>query len=107
LLKEQVRYLLRAVDPRLGLSLRALRSQSMAELLALLRSELHPLPPDQLDLDARGGRWENSGSAVAGEQRAELAFPMPTDQASVLMDETDARASAGFMEPTSDCPIQL
>lgn len=65
LLKEQVRYLLRATDPQKDLARRALRSQTMNELMQILEVELLNLGWADLDLCAETGRWERCGSALA------------------------------------------
>lgn len=64
LLKEQIRYLLRATDPQKDLGRRALRCQTLSELMQILEAELLHLGSEDLDLCAETGRWERSGSAL-------------------------------------------
>lgn len=58
LLKEQVRYLLRATDPAWNLSRAALRTTTVEELLLFLDNELATLDKTQLDLQAEAGPFE-------------------------------------------------
>jgi tRNA-dihydrouridine synthase B len=61
LLKEQVRYLGRAVKGEGDFLARALRSQTLAELWAFLDKELAERPPSELDLGPTPGGLERSG----------------------------------------------
>ncbi|MCH2109022.1 MAG: tRNA-dihydrouridine synthase family protein [Polyangiaceae bacterium] len=64
MMKEQMRYLARAIDDG-GVSVRdACRQQSMAELLQFTERRFGPLSNRDLDLAASGGRLERSGSAI-------------------------------------------
>ncbi len=65
LLKEQARYLLRALDPARELQHHGLRTQTMAELMDFLERSFGDVDEESLDLGAHGGAWEISGSALA------------------------------------------
>jgi tRNA-dihydrouridine synthase len=65
MLKEQVRYLARVVADGSAFMSAALRSSTADELRGVLAARLAGQPPDTIDLGARGGTLETSGSAVA------------------------------------------
>lgn len=64
MLKEQVRYLARAIPDGGELMRSALRSQSAEEMRAILGARLAGEGPAALDLAAHGGTLERSGSAL-------------------------------------------
>jgi tRNA-dihydrouridine synthase B len=64
MLKEQVRYLARIVTDGALLMRDALRTATAAEMRAVLAARLAGQAPDGLDLAARGGSIERSGSAA-------------------------------------------
>ncbi len=66
MLKEQLRYIGRAVFDRGWLTRHACRQTSLETLLEFLEEHLAPLAPEKLDLDAFGGSLERSGSALPG-----------------------------------------
>jgi len=70
MLKEQMRYLCRAVDPAHGLLRRVLLAASVHEITDLFAATLCALAPGDLDLGAQPGRFEQSGSAVHGSSGA-------------------------------------
>jgi nifR3 family TIM-barrel protein len=61
MLKEQVRYLGRAVDDGQQLLRQALRAPGVEELRAILAAGLNQLSDEAIDLDANRGRLERSG----------------------------------------------
>lgn len=68
LLKEQVRYLLRATDPALELAREALRTTTLDELLSFMDRKLATLDKSELDLQAESGRFECHPSALQQQQ---------------------------------------
>lgn len=90
MLKEQMRYLCRAVDPARGLMRRVLAAASVGEITDLFAEELHGLSASDLDLGALPGRFEQSGSAVGHRGALDNArvFPAPGSQVRVGEDET-------------------
>jgi hypothetical protein len=73
MLKEQLRYVGRAVDDGGTLQKRACRTTSLVELHQLLERELLPLPAERLDLGAWGGALERSGDGRADREASHLA----------------------------------
>lgn len=107
MLKEQVRYLSRAVDPAKGLTRRALMAKSVQELWELFESEVGPLSSAELDLGAHEGRWEMSGSANSGPLHLDVASPDPGLQARVAEDETVCRAVGFHLGTRGGRAVQL
>jgi hypothetical protein len=94
MLKEQMRYLCRVVDPARGLLRRVLVAGSAREITDLFAAELRHLSASDLDLGAQPGRFEQSGSALPNDRvlanGAEVlrgVFPGPCSQVSVGEDE--------------------
>ena len=70
-MKEVLSYLGRAIDDAGAFRRDALRLPALDEILALGRSRLGELPPERLDLDARGALGFERSGLVASETAAE------------------------------------
>jgi tRNA-dihydrouridine synthase B len=93
MLKEQLRYLGRAVPDGGHFTREACRKTSTRDALAYVLDALGPVAAAGLDLDASGGTLEQSGSALALAVRSPAAGPlMPASSGS----DCDRPAPAGF-----------